>query len=219
MGKYRPFTYAPVPALAYPNPLVTQAGATDTVTFNLQLSQIVTVVRFSLVQANPYIQPASIVIPIVVQPPGSIQGKVQPIFIAYEPPGDKSTFQYPTSQSGGAGVTIQTQYQVGSTNQNTTSQSFAYTPDLTGAIPGLPGTKVGVSANFGTSSSTTTLDTDITIQTKMNGITETWSNGNNITAGWPQAPTNPPGPANAPVVSPWTASTEYCRGGGSGAVN
>jgi hypothetical protein len=209
--------------LAYPYPSATQSNATDTVTFDLQLSQIVTVVRFSFTTSNPYIgTPASIVIPIVVQPLGTIQGKVQPVFIAYEPPGNAATYQYSTIQSGG--VAIQSQYQLSSaqSQQSSSSQGLAWTPDLTGTIPGTGGgaggggIKVGFTGSVGSTSSNTNLDTQTTTTTTTAGMTNTWTDTTNINGGWPQPPKSTPGqppiPTPAPAVTTWQANTEYCNG-------
>ncbi len=208
--------YAPLMLLAYPNPSATQSNATDTVTFDLQLSQIVTVVRFSFTTTNPYIETASIVVPIVVQPLGTIQGKVQSVFIAYEPPGNAATYQYSTIQSGG--VQVQSQYQLSSaqSQQNSSSQGLAWTPDLTGSIPGTGINKIGFSGSVGSTSSNTNLDTQTTTTTTTAGMTNTWTDTTNINGGWPQPPKSTPGqppiPTPAPAVNPWQANTEYCNG-------
>ena len=208
--------FAPLPMLAYPNPYAAQSAATDTVTFNLQLSQVVTVVRFNLTQSNSYIALASIVVPIVVQPAGTVEGKVQPVAIAYEPPGNMAAFQYSTSQSGG--VTVQSQYQLSSTQsqQNSSSQAFALAPDASATLPTV-GVKLGLSGTLGTTSGNTNQDTEITSTTTTAAITDTWTDTTPITGGWPQPPKgSPPLPAQAPAVTPWQATTEYC---GSGALN
>ena len=189
--------------LVYPNPSATQSNPGDTVTFTLQLSQVVTVIRFLITTSNPYIQPASVVIPIVVQPAGSVQGDVQPIVIAYQPPGDESSVQYSVASSTSATVQTSSVYQITSSQGSSNSSAVDITPSASGSILG---NKLGFSGFLDQGTSTNSQDMQTQSSTYTNALTQSWTNGFNITVTWPYK-NQPP---SAPAVTTWKANTGYC---------
>ena len=189
--------------LVYPNPSATSTNPSDTVTFTLQLTQVVTVIRFLVTTANPYIQPASVVIPIVVQPAGSVQGDVQPIVIAYQPPGDESSVQYSVASSTSATVQASNLYQITSSQGSSNSSAVDLTPSASGS---LLGNKLGFSGFLDQGSSTNSQDTQIQSSTFTNSLMQGWTNGFNITTTWPSKNQ----PLAAPAVTTWRPGINYC---------
>jgi hypothetical protein len=192
------------PPIAYPDyEAGTNTAPDDDVTFNLQLSNQLTVVRFLIEYQGSNFWYSSALIPIVVQPAGSVTPVLQPLAIVYMPPGNQSSAKYAVSQMQGVAITTLFQLQSSTTQANTNSQSW----QLGGNIPlqsaGLG--PVAVSASYSENSSST--------NTNGQGQTSSAAMGPSFSATLTDTfAVGPPGPGGPTVVT-WQPNTPYCQNG------
>jgi hypothetical protein len=173
----------------------------DDVTFNLQLTKQLTVVRFLIDFAN--VQYSSVLIPIVVQPAGAVTPTLQPLAIVYMPPGSQSSAKYSTAQEQAVAITTLFQMQSSATQASTNSQSWQFGGNIPLQSAGLG--SVSVSGSYSENSSST--------NTNGQGQTSSAAIGSSFSATLTDSfAVGPPG-SGGPTVVPWQANWPYCQNG------
>lgn len=192
------------PAIGYPAyETITNPPADDTVTFNVKLTSQLTIVRFvaHYYQYGYYGWVSSVLIPIAVQPTGSVTAKVQPMAIVYMPPGNASVATYGVSQTTSQSISTLFQLQSATTQSNTNSQSW--TLGATFQIPNVPeSAQLSYTENSSQSSGSS------------QGQSSSATGSTAFSASLMVAPqVGPPTPIGGPTVVTWQPNTPYCQNG------